>query len=73
MTTALETVDREAKKLGLLAGGNSLMINVTPMKYRELYSIYHNKAGNERETEDNINDTIELLYSLGRAPTDLGL
>jgi biotin synthase len=73
VTTALETVDKEAKKMGLLAGGNSLMINVTPMKYRNLYRIYADKAGNDRETEDNINDTIELLYSLGRAPTDLGL
>ena len=73
VTTALETVDKEAKKSGLLAGGNSLMLNVTPMKYRSLYRIYDNKAGSNRKIEDSINDTIELLYSLGRAPTDLGV
>lgn len=73
VTTALETVNSDAKKLGLLAGGNSLMINVTPAKYRDLYRIYPNKAGNDMNVERNINDTIELLYALGRAPTDLGI
>ena len=73
VTTALETIDPDAKKLGLLAGGNSLMINATPDKYKHLYRIYDNKAGNDKGVEENINETIELLYSLGRAPTDLGL
>ncbi len=73
VTTALETVDKGAKKKGLMSGGNSLMINITPSKYRDLYRIYPGKAGNDKKTEENINDTIELLYSLGRAPTDLGL
>ncbi len=73
VTTALETADRDAKRLGLLAGGNSLMINVTPAGYRELYKIYDDKAGNDMTVERNINDTIELLYALGRAPTDLGI
>ncbi|MDI6825842.1 MAG: [FeFe] hydrogenase H-cluster radical SAM maturase HydE [Candidatus Aenigmarchaeota archaeon] len=74
VTTALETLDKEnGRKLGLLSGANSLMINVTPTKYKNLYSIYPNKAGNEREIEDDIEKTLNLLYSLGRAPTDLGI
>jgi biotin synthase len=73
VTTALETLGKEAKRLGLLSGGNSLMINITPEKYRDLYNIYDNKAGNERPVGESINETIELLYSIGRAPTDLGL
>ncbi|MCK5027815.1 MAG: [FeFe] hydrogenase H-cluster radical SAM maturase HydE, partial [Candidatus Pacebacteria bacterium] len=74
VTTALETLDKEnGSKNGLLAGANSLMINVTPDKYKELYSIYPNKAGNDKKVEDNIEDTLKLLYSLGRAPTDLGM
>jgi biotin synthase len=74
VTTALETLDKEnGKKLGLLSGANSLMINITPKKYKNLYSIYPNKANSDKEVKENIKDTLKLLYSLGRAPTDLGL
>jgi biotin synthase len=74
VTTALETLDKKnGKRLGLLAGANSLMIDVTPRKYKKLYEIYPNKAGNEKSLEMNIKETIDLLYSLGRAPTDLGV
>ncbi len=73
VTTALETLDNAAKKEGLMAGANSLMINITPVRYRNLYLIYPNKAGNNKEVKVNIENTLELLYSLGRAPTDLGV
>ncbi|MEM5871260.1 MAG: [FeFe] hydrogenase H-cluster radical SAM maturase HydE [Candidatus Aenigmatarchaeota archaeon] len=73
VTTALETLDKNAKKQGLLSGANSLMINVTPLKYRRLYGIYPNRAGSDKEIDENIKETVDLLYSLGRAPTDLGL
>ncbi len=72
VTSALETLDTTAKREGLMAGANSLMINITPAKYKSLYAIYPNKAGNDKDIEGNIKDTLELLYSLGRAPTDLG-
>lgn len=73
VTTALETLDKSAKKEALLAGANSLMINITPLKYRRLYSIYDNRACIDQDIGASIKETIELLYSLGRAPTDLGL
>lgn len=73
VTTALETLDNsDGKRLGLLAGANSLMINATPKQYKGLYSIYPNKAGTDIETKELIEKTLTLLYSLGRAPTDLG-
>jgi len=44
VTSALETLDKiNGKKKALLAGANSLMINLTPAKYREHYLIYPNK------------------------------
>ncbi len=74
VTTALETLNKErGAKLGLLSGANSLMINITPPEYRDLYSIYPNKAGNDNNVEYNIEKILNLLYSLGRAPTDLGV
>ncbi len=73
VTTAFETLSNSARREGLLAGANSVMLNVTPIKYRKLYSIYPNRAYQEDEIDSQIKETIELLKSLGRAPTDLGV
>lgn len=73
VTTGFETLDPEARRKGLLAGANSVMLNVTPLKYRRLYNIYPNRAHGEETIEEQIKTTLELLYSLGRAPTDLGI
>jgi biotin synthase len=73
VTTALETLDKTAKREALLAGANSMMINLTPMKYRPLYSIYDDRADKFQEVETGIKETVDLLYELGRAPTDLGV
>jgi biotin synthase len=74
VTTALETLDKEkGAREGLMAGANSLMINITPIKYRRLYEIYPNRAGTEDDTQTRIDAVLTLLYSLGRAPTDLGI
>lgn len=44
VTTAMETIGGvEMRKEGLMAGGNALMFNLTPPRYRRLYQIYPNK------------------------------
>jgi biotin synthase len=73
VTTGFETLDPEARRKGLLAGANSVMLNVTPFQYRQLYDIYPNRAHVTETVEQQIKTTLELLYSLGRAPTDLGI
>jgi len=73
VTTALETLNISARRSGLLCGANSVMLNVTPLKYRKLYSIYPNRAYEADEINIQIEETITLLKSLGRAPTDLGI
>jgi biotin synthase len=72
ITTAFETLSKEARRKGLLAGGNSVMLNVTPLQYREKYAIYPDRAGKSELIQTQIDETIALLGSLGRAPTDLG-
>lgn len=72
VTTALETLDINAKREALLAGANSMMINATPPEYQKLYSIYDGKADKNKKFADSIQETVDLLYSLGRAPTDIG-
>jgi biotin synthase len=73
VTTGFETLDAGARRSGLLAGANSMMLNVTPLKYRGLYNIYPNRAHAAESMENQIKEAIDLLYSLGRAPTDLGI
>ncbi|MBI2437320.1 MAG: [FeFe] hydrogenase H-cluster radical SAM maturase HydE [Lentisphaerae bacterium] len=74
VTTALETLcAAKGAREGLLAGANSIMINITPSKYRRLYEIYPNRAGVEADTPERIDQMLKLLRSLGRAPTDIGL
>lgn len=74
VTTALETLDKKkGAREGLMAGANSLMINITPIKYRKLYEIYPDRAGTDDDVTSRIESVLKLLYSLGRAPTDLGV
>lgn len=73
VTTAFETIDPLAEEKGLMAGANSLMLNVTPKRFRKSYSIYPNRAYEDKTVGEQIRRTLELLYRIGRAPTDLGI
>lgn len=73
ITTAFETIDEKARKDGLLSGGNSLMLNVTPDKYKNDYYLYPNRAHTNESIREQIDTTVELLNYLGRAPTDIGI
>ncbi len=73
ITTAFETLSENARRKGLLAGANSVMLNVTPAQYRRQYEIYPNRAYGDDGIEKQIEDVVNLLASLGRAPTDLGI
>jgi len=73
VTTAFETLSVEARKKGLLSGANSVMLNVTPISLRKQYDIYPNRAYRGEEIQKQIDETIGLLGSLGRAPTDLSV
>ena len=42
-TTALGTIHPKGRELGLKAGANVVMPNLSPVKFRKLYSIYDNK------------------------------
>ncbi|MBU1130914.1 [FeFe] hydrogenase H-cluster radical SAM maturase HydE [Patescibacteria group bacterium] len=73
VTTALETLDKNAKRAGLLAGANSLMLNITPSNFRKKYIIYPGRPDMDKEINQSVKETINLLYSIGRAPTDVGI
>jgi len=73
VTTAFETISHNAREKGLKAGASSVMLNVTPLAYRKLYSLYPNRAHEDETIFKQIDDTVKLLMKLGRAPTDLSV
>lgn len=74
VTTALESIwGLPGAKSALMAGANSLMINVTPEKNRLFYDIYPNRFGTGIKIEKHIEMVVGLLRSIGRAPTDLSI
>ncbi len=73
ITTAFETLSPQAREKGLLAGANSLMLNITPSEKRIKYEIYPNRKYSDTTISTQIDETLSLLRSLGRAPTDLGI
>ena len=72
ITTAYETLSSSARQNGLMSGGNSIMVNVTPLKYRSLYSIYPNRAHEGQTVAVQVRQVLAMLKEFGRGPTDLG-
>lgn len=48
-TTALGTIHAEGRELGLKAGGNVVMPNLSPVSVRKKYDLYENKICTEEE------------------------
>ena len=53
-TTALGTVESEGRKLGVLAGCNVVMPNLSPAQVRKKYMLYDNKAGTDLSPQEGI-------------------
>ncbi len=73
VTTALESINPQARRQALMGGANSIMLNLTPKDYVGFYDIYPNRATVDVSVENQIEDALQLLKSIGRAPTDLGI
>ncbi len=66
-TTALATINRaDGRKLGLKAGANVVMPNLTPTSYRRMYQIYPGKACIEESSVDCSRCLRGQIRSLGR-------
>jgi biotin synthase len=66
-TTALATINKvNGRKLGLKAGANVVMPNLTPVKYRSLYEIYPAKACIDENATDCNQCLRGQIHSLGR-------
>ena len=64
-TTALVTLDREARKKGILAGANVVMPNLSPSDVRPDYALYEGKAATGAESAEGMKALEEELLSIG--------
>lgn len=72
-TTALASIDSKGRNMGLLAGCNVIMPNLSPYEFRNKYSLYDNKLSTgceayeyHKSLEDTINNLgLSIDYSRG--------
>ena len=64
-TTALKTIHPDGHKLGILAGANVIMPNLSPVKVRNKYSLYDNKACTGSEAAEYLFELKKEVESIG--------
>lgn len=64
-TTALGTIHPYGREMGLKAGANVIMPNLSPESARRLYSLYDNKLSSGAEAAENIADLKKRVKSTG--------
>ena len=67
-TTALSTINERGRELGILAGANVLMPNLSPQKVRDAYLLYDNKARTGIEAAEGMEQLEAQLLRIGRRP-----
>lgn len=64
-TTALGTIDPKGRELGILAGANVIMPNLSPATVRKDYSLYDNKLCTGDETAELLSELKERMHHIG--------
>ncbi|MDD3558648.1 MAG: [FeFe] hydrogenase H-cluster radical SAM maturase HydE [Melioribacteraceae bacterium] len=63
-TTALQALKYSGREMGLLAGANIIMPNITPMEYREAYQLYDNKPCIDDDAELCLDCLKQRIYGI---------
>ena len=64
-TTALGTIDANGRELGILAGANVVMPNLSPSMVREKYLLYNNKIHTGVEAAEGVEDLKKRMKNIG--------
>ena len=64
-TTALSTIADNGRELGILAGANVVMPNLSPENVRKKYMLYNNKRSDKEEAATNIAMLRERFKAIG--------
>jgi biotin synthase len=71
ITTALEVIGgNEGRELGLKAGGNAFMLDLTPEEYRKSYEIYPGKTTLKihQHSKEALKNLLKIIEKAGRKP-----
>lgn len=72
-TTALGTIHSEGREMGIQAGANVVMPNLSPASVRKKYELYNNKICTGEESAQLISDLSERMRRIGyEVVTDIG-
>jgi len=72
-TTALGTIDKDGREMGLKAGANVVMPNLSPINVRKQYELYDNKICTDEEAAECRRCLENRVISAGyRIVTDIG-
>jgi len=63
-TTALQSLKHSGREMGLLAGANIIMPNLTDVKYRKSYQLYNDKPCVDEDSAMCLGCLEERIYSL---------
>ena len=64
-TTALGTIHPKGRELGILAGANVVMPNLSPENVRDKYMLYDNKISTGEEAAECLGSLKERMNSIG--------
>lgn len=64
-TTALSTIHPKGRELGILAGGNVIMPNLSPLSQRKKYMLYNDKACMDDEAAQAIEKLKKQMQEIG--------
>lgn len=64
-TTALGTINPQGRELGILAGANVVMPNLSPVEFRKDYSLYDNKICTGDEAAESRNSLALRIKEIG--------
>lgn len=64
-TTALGTISSIGRELGIQAGANVMMPNLTPSEERRRYALYDNKISMDEEAASCLNDLKKRIADIG--------
>lgn len=72
-TTALGTIAENGRELGIRAGANVIMPNLSPASVREKYSLYDDKLCTGSESAEGLNELTTRMENIGyKIVTDRG-
>ena len=64
-TTALGTIDPQGRELGILAGANVVMPNLSPQEVRDQYNLYDHKISTGEESAQCLSALRARMQSVG--------